>query len=288
MIAALFVQATGVYSRRPDVDAWPEDRDARRYSGPWPVVAHPPCASWGRYAKPTPESRAKGPLLGDDGGCFEAAVRAVRTYGGVLEHPRDSKAWATFGLPVPHPTGWTPALFTPGFVCLVEQGHYGHAAQKPTWLYYVGPNPPDLTWGPSTVAPRPGSSRRGVLECLSKRERAATPAPFADLLINLAHGASNHACRTLDPDSDCPECQIRWAEMVDEMVWAGANVRVTLPPDVSPWFDETAFGACWVGDVHSVNGDSLDVETPSGDVEPVPIEFCRPWRPGTYTTPGAA
>jgi hypothetical protein len=190
MIAALFVEARGVYAGRPDVDAWGAARDARLYLGPWPVVAHPPCASWGRYAKPSPSSRAKGPLLGDDGGCFAAALAAVRAFGGVLEHPRDSKAWPAHGLPAPTATGWAPLLFAPGFVCLVEQGHYGHAAQKPTWLYYVGPTPPPLVWGPSTVAARPWSPRRGVLECLSRRQRAATPPAFADALLDLARRSS--------------------------------------------------------------------------------------------------
>ncbi len=189
MIAALFIQSRGVYADRPDVDAWPEDRDARTYAGPWPVVAHPPCASWGRYAKVKPDSRAKGPRLGDDGGTFAAALASVRAWGGVLEHPRDSKAWAAYGLTVPPAGGgWSRSMLRPReWVCAVEQGHYGHAAQKPTWLLYVGDvEPPPLVWGPSVVALRPWSPRRGVLECLSKIQRAATPPAFADLLISLA------------------------------------------------------------------------------------------------------
>ena len=48
MIAALHVEYRGVYAGLPDVDLWDRDRDARTYAGPWPVVAHPPCARWGR------------------------------------------------------------------------------------------------------------------------------------------------------------------------------------------------------------------------------------------------
>ena len=44
MIAALYVQRGGVYFDLAGVDPWDEQRDARRYAGPWPVVAHPPCA----------------------------------------------------------------------------------------------------------------------------------------------------------------------------------------------------------------------------------------------------
>lgn len=49
MIAALYVARGGCYFGLPDVDPWGEERDARKYAGPWPVVAHPPCERWGRY-----------------------------------------------------------------------------------------------------------------------------------------------------------------------------------------------------------------------------------------------
>lgn len=47
MIAALYVQTDGVYADIPDVELWDEARDARLYTGPHPVVAHPPCQRWG-------------------------------------------------------------------------------------------------------------------------------------------------------------------------------------------------------------------------------------------------
>jgi len=192
VISALFVQPGGIYAGRPDVDPWDEARDARLYPGPFPVVAHPPCAAWGRYAKPTPASTARGPLLGDDAGCFAAALSAVRRWGGVLEHPRDSKAFARHGIPAPVGEGWQPALVVASgraWVCEVDQGWYGHAAQKPTWLFAVLPPdvvPPALTWGPSNPPPIGSGARRGNLESMSKRQRAATPPAFADLLIAIA------------------------------------------------------------------------------------------------------
>ena len=45
-VAALYVETGGVYYGLNDVDPWDEERDARLYAGPWPVVAHPPCKAW--------------------------------------------------------------------------------------------------------------------------------------------------------------------------------------------------------------------------------------------------
>lgn len=42
MIAALFVAKDGVYFDVDGVDPWCIERDARKYTGPHPVVAHPP------------------------------------------------------------------------------------------------------------------------------------------------------------------------------------------------------------------------------------------------------
>ena len=110
MIAALFVQTGGCYFGLPDVDPWDEARDARKYAGPWPVVAHPPCSRWCKLAGLV-EARW-GHKRGEDGGCFKSALESVRRFGGVLEHPAYSDAWPTFALPEPnrgHPPGqlWT-------------------------------------------------------------------------------------------------------------------------------------------------------------------------------------
>ncbi len=146
LVAALYVEADGVYANLPGVECWDEARDARLYPGPWPVVAHPPCARWSRLAGFT-EARF-GYKRGEDGGCFDSALRSVRTFGGVLEHPAHSAAWARFGLPKPTWTGgWTHSLTDPGASCYVEQGRYGLPVKKATWLYAYGVDLADLRWG---------------------------------------------------------------------------------------------------------------------------------------------
>lgn len=198
MIAALYVQADGCYAGLDGVDPWPESRDARLYAGPHPVVAHPPCERWGRYWNGGPSARVPR-KLGDDAGCFAAALAAVRRWGGVLEHPEGSHAWRAFHLALPpHEGGWVAADFDGGWTCCVDQGAYGHRARKKTWLYAVAPGLPSLRWGRApgdfvrldegfhSAEERRRAVKTGACQRLSKRQRAATPEPFRDVLLAIA------------------------------------------------------------------------------------------------------
>ena len=207
MIAALFVAEGGCYTGLPDVDPRTEARDARLYAGPWPVVAHPPCARWGRYWHGGPSAKVRR-VKGDDDGCFASALASVRRWGGVLEHPEASSAWQAHGLLAPPKSGgWVPAGDWQGWTCCVERGHYGHLARKATWLYAVRSELPGLTWGPSTADPRyemdqgfhsaeerARATKTGAVQRLSSRQRLATPPAFRDALLAMARTAQQTSC----------------------------------------------------------------------------------------------
>lgn len=188
-VAALFVQSNGCYAI-DYVDPWPEWRDARNYAGDLPVVAHPPCQLWGplaavNFARWGGEHNRPG----NDGGCFFSALENVRRWGGVLEHPAKSKAWDAYGLEKPNGLGWKKVI--DGWVCEVWQSAYGHRANKATWLFYQGANPPhELRWNRPIGTHQVGfTDQRGKERnkpTLSKREANATPLQFRDELIKLA------------------------------------------------------------------------------------------------------
>lgn len=195
MIAALYVATGGVYYNLPNVKCWDEYRDARYYSGPYRVIAHPPCERWGRYWHGGPSAKIR-QLRGDDGGCFKIALSCVRKWGGVLEHPADSSAWTHFGISKPPRIGgWVKADNFGGWTCCVYQGHYGHRAQKATWLYACGIRLPQLVWGKSkgirldngfhTAEERRRKIRTDICQLLSHVERKRTPIKFRDLLISM-------------------------------------------------------------------------------------------------------
>lgn len=203
MIAALYVQKGGAYYGLPDVDPWDEERDARKYAGPWPVVAHPPCGRWSMLASLVEATH--GYRKGEDGGCFAAALTAVRKFGGVLEHPAFTAAWPHFGLHrPPRSGGWVVADYMGGWTCSVQQSAYGHTARKTTWLYAHGVELPSLIWGNRGGAVawcgrsqqdlRNGRIKRapaaeGSIRRLRGHRASATPLPFRDLLLSMASSA---------------------------------------------------------------------------------------------------
>lgn len=208
-IAALFVETDGIYfssffkeKYKIEIEPWDIVKDARSYSGPYPIIAHPPCERWGRYWYGGPMCHKNGcrKILGDDNGCFASALENVRKWGGILEHPEASHAWKRFGLNRPHRNGgWIKADEFGGWTCCVEQGHYGHRSRKKTWLYANRVDIPELKWGPALnkirleervfIVPKKDVLRDKIgikpIEKLSKQERAATPIEFAELLVSI-------------------------------------------------------------------------------------------------------
>jgi hypothetical protein len=142
---------------------------------------------------------------GDDGGCFASALAAVRKWGGVLEHPWGSHAWAHFYLNKPERAGgWIAADMFGGWTCCVEQGQYGHYARKPTLLYAYGVELPELRWGHSeaqydpAVVARMGLKRAKRLGEVGARgggtdstPRIHTPPEFRDMLVSMAISSMN-------------------------------------------------------------------------------------------------
>jgi hypothetical protein len=191
-VAALYVMPRGPYAGLEGVELWDEARDARLYDGPWPVVAHPPCSRWCQLAHVV--QARYGHRVGDDGGCFEAALSAVRKWGGVLEHPAYTLAWPAFDLPRPPRRGWLRTMCG-GFVCAVSQAAYGHRARKMTWLYAYGVEPVSLDWSRPNASALVSYMRNhghyagDQRERLTKNEAKATPPAFRDVLLSIARSA---------------------------------------------------------------------------------------------------
>lgn len=167
-VSVLFARSDSCYFNLVG-DVWDMERDARGYAGQNPVVCHPPCRGWGRlrhWAKPRPDEKALALF----------AVDQVRRCGGVLEHPWGSTLWHAAQLPLPgHVDAWG------GWTLIVDQGWWGHAAPKPTYLYIVGCPKSELGELPVQLHRAAGRTLS-----LSPAERERTPPAFAEFLVNLA------------------------------------------------------------------------------------------------------
>lgn len=188
-VAALFVRADSIYKSMNGVDAWDAQRDAKSWAGGSPLVAHPPCRTWGTLShlfEHPPGERDLAPW----------AVEQVRLYGGVLEHLSKSRLWPELGLP---PIGKRDSYG--GWTLAIHQSDFGHRAQKKTRLYIVGFSPEDIPDIPLVLGQTthvisqnrtlPGGRRLrkgmpGWRPDVSEAEQEHTPLELANWLVELA------------------------------------------------------------------------------------------------------
>ena len=177
-VSILFARSDSVY-KTLDCDVWDAERDALKFQGNCPVIAHPPCRLWGqmRFFSTAPESEKLLAFF---------AVKQIRKNGGILEHPASSTLWQAANLPAPGERdsfgGWT--LF-------VSQWWFGHKADKPTKLYIVGIEPEDLPpipfrLGEPSFTCSQSRNRQTTKREIRKAEREHTPRDFAIWLLEAA------------------------------------------------------------------------------------------------------
>jgi len=165
-VAVLYAERRTHY-RDLALEVFDADRDARTYRGSLPVVAHPPCGPW---------AKLRHFCKHDDASHAFHALAMVRMYCGVLEHPAGSKLWHEAALPPPD------SLFPDDFggrSYTIQQGDFGHRAQKLTWLYAVGLGPCPFP----VPSLRPGVV---VVEHMGRAERCRTPYELASSLVSWA------------------------------------------------------------------------------------------------------
>lgn len=170
-VAVLCVRDRSVY-RYLAAECFDRSRDAFTYRGTLPVVAHPPCRHFGRLRQFASAAAREVEVA-----LALHCVRAVREFGGVLEHPATSALWDVAGLPRPG-----PAVDAFGGWCVrVRQEWFGHRAPKPTWLYVCGVDRRAVP-----LAREVGGAACDLTMNLSQASREETPWQFARWLVSIA------------------------------------------------------------------------------------------------------
>jgi len=183
-VAALYVDPKGPYPKLEGVECWDAARDANKYYGPHPAVAHPPCAPWSKMRwLSSSVNRAR------DRACALYALERVRVFGGVLEHPEYSAFWSHARLPLPREFKTVDSYG--GRSYYVNQLAWGHKCSKPTWLYVVGVEHDYVTTGVrfgglATHCVTKGPGQTGGLKVAHAAMRSRSPIAFAEWLVSLA------------------------------------------------------------------------------------------------------
>lgn len=174
--AALFVRRNSHY-KSLGLDCYDEDRDALTWRGGVPGIFHPPCRGWSKLSHFSKHTHEELYLA-------EWSMSMVRKWGGVVEHPYESRLWAAshcYAFGVRDEYG--------GILIPIYQSWWGHRAAKKSCLYVVGPLPDLPEYQPPTWLQK--------VENMGRPERERTPAQFASWLVDLASRCTGWA-HTID------------------------------------------------------------------------------------------
>ena len=178
-IAALCVSHTSIYKKLPNIECWDQKRDAAKFSGGMPVVAHPPCRAWSAFtAHQTVDVEPEEMELGIH--CCDM----LKQNGGVLEQPAHSRLFQAGSLPEPGDAG-SKDLFS----LQVDQSWWGYALKKGTWLCFSGVDPEFIELVmPTNRTDIPESKK--LWNTFSKHQRSTTTLWFAEWLCMVARASS--------------------------------------------------------------------------------------------------
>lgn len=175
-VSVLFTQQNSIYQDL-NVECWDEKKDARNWEGGNAIIAHPPCRGWGTLrglAKHIPGEKYLAVW----------SIKQIRTWGGILEHPRNSYLWKYLNLPLPGSYdeygGWT---------LNIQQHWFGHKCRKNTFLYIKGISPGSIPQYPiklDAVTHIIGGGKNKVKRQMGKKENESTPLELAKWLIQTA------------------------------------------------------------------------------------------------------
>jgi hypothetical protein len=189
MITVLCVRKDSIY-KKLGCDCYDQDRDMNTWAGGNAVIAHPPCAQWGKFRQFATNDPGEKILA-------MKCIELVRLFGGILEHPASSKLFDKI-LPLPGQTDeWG------GYSICINQHWFSHPCEKKTLLYIVNcaekelpPIPLCLDAVQYVIAPcktKKGNFPNGK-KTLSKSRRDKTPIDLATWLIRVAEKCNKKNC----------------------------------------------------------------------------------------------
>lgn len=178
MVPVYYVSRKSNYKKDSRFDCYDVGRDAFQVIPSVPFIAHPPCRLFSRLRKfsnaPVTEKRL----------AFKA-MRDVRKFGGVVEHPLSSTLWKSFNVGKPS----APDRFG-GYLISVNLSWFGFPAEKKTGLYIVGIPYSDLPSLPlkfDAITHVISSSRKSAKKELKGDARSATPKALCDWLFTVVY-----------------------------------------------------------------------------------------------------